>query len=81
MTVPLVAGLVSYDPRGQLHEAELTIVREELDGLTRRRSMTGLSPPEEARYNELCVGEQALLDMSALEPGRGFVPQRTRHHR
>jgi hypothetical protein len=66
MSVPLVAGLVRYDPREQLHEAELTLVREELDDLTRRRSMTGLTTWEEVRYNELCVCERVLLDLSAL---------------
>jgi hypothetical protein len=54
------------DPAVQLHDAELTAVREQLDNLTRRRSMTGLTSSEEARYHELCVGERALMDMSGL---------------
>jgi hypothetical protein len=56
------------EPATQLHEAHLSVVREQLDNLTRRRSTTGLTSSEVVRYNELCVGEQVLLDSQHPEP-------------
>lgn len=57
----------------QRHDTELAVVREKLDNLTRRRSLTGLTPSEEARYRELCAYERMLLGKGPLaenEPER-----------
>ena len=46
-----------------LQDAELSVVRYELDSLAYRRSQTGLAPSEEGRYHELCASERVLLGM------------------
>jgi hypothetical protein len=52
--------------RPQRHDTELAIVREQLDNLTRRRFLTGLTPSEETGYQELCASERMLLGKGPL---------------
>jgi hypothetical protein len=57
-------------------EAEIDVVRRQLDALAHWRGQTGLSVAEGARSLELCRSEQTLLDTAA---STGCVPDRLSH--